>query len=229
MESQKGHSTACEVLLFHSEDIGIQKMLAKVVVQRAMWGLVEKLEKGLHSYQMSRLNGTPPSRYTLLARTATQIPDTNLLLLDEPYLTDDQFEEDEGHGFTTLRRKLKWLLAGGILIACGLKRRELGKGLLFYILQGIDSIYSSKGDNKVSFFPDHDEIAKQVPVIGSASKSLDEMIQSGKSMATRYILREQSPIAGLLARITARVLRKRRWWEDPWPKLFKAAMKIFGL
>ncbi|XP_020252182.1 stAR-related lipid transfer protein 7, mitochondrial-like isoform X1 [Asparagus officinalis] len=56
-----GQSTASEVLVFHFEDMGIQNMLVKIGIQREMWKLINKLEQGLRSYKISRLNRVPSS------------------------------------------------------------------------------------------------------------------------------------------------------------------------
>ncbi|KAL4191835.1 hypothetical protein AMTRI_Chr06g191030 [Amborella trichopoda] len=75
VKSRKGDGqlTASEVLLFHYEDIGIPKELAKIGIGRAMWGLVRKMEAGVQAYQVAQATGASPSRYALMARINTKI------------------------------------------------------------------------------------------------------------------------------------------------------------
>lgn len=47
-------SPACEVVLMHYEDMGIQHDLAKLAVRRGMWGCVQNLERGLCSHKQRR-------------------------------------------------------------------------------------------------------------------------------------------------------------------------------
>jgi hypothetical protein len=47
-------SPACEVVLLHFEDMGIQHDLAKLAVRRGMWGCVLNLERGLCTHKQRR-------------------------------------------------------------------------------------------------------------------------------------------------------------------------------
>ena len=47
-------SPACEVVLLHYEDMGIQHDLAKLAVRRGMWGCVLNLERGLCTHKQRR-------------------------------------------------------------------------------------------------------------------------------------------------------------------------------
>ncbi|ERN07498.1 hypothetical protein AMTR_s00413p00010550 [Amborella trichopoda] len=75
VKSRKGDGqlTASEVLLFHYEDMGIPKELAKIGIGRAMWGLVRKMEAGVQAYQVAQATGASPLRYALMARINTKI------------------------------------------------------------------------------------------------------------------------------------------------------------
>ncbi|XP_039169236.1 uncharacterized protein LOC120293606 [Eucalyptus grandis] len=56
VESRRGDGqlTACEVLLFHHEDMGIPWEIAKLGVRQGMWGAVKKIDPGLRKYQKER-------------------------------------------------------------------------------------------------------------------------------------------------------------------------------
>ncbi|KAL3678673.1 hypothetical protein R1sor_021629 [Riccia sorocarpa] len=134
VESLKGDGqmTACEVLLFHHEDMGIQRDLAKLGIRQGMWGCVKKMQPGLRKYQTLRGQGKPPSNCARMARINTKVPTTyvrNLSLLDPSILeTDDNGVEKEkskgGH--------LRWFILGGALaLACGVDRGAVGKVLVF--------------------------------------------------------------------------------------------------
>ncbi len=45
---------ACEVVLVHYEDVGIQPDLAKLAIRRGMWGCVLNMEKGLCAHKQRR-------------------------------------------------------------------------------------------------------------------------------------------------------------------------------
>ncbi|XVE64487.1 hypothetical protein DITRI_Ditri07aG0104700 [Diplodiscus trichospermus] len=63
VESRRSQLTACEVLLFHHEDMGIPWEIAKLGIRHGMWGTVKKIEPGLRAVKArtspSRLVGAP--------------------------------------------------------------------------------------------------------------------------------------------------------------------------
>lgn len=75
MESSKGDGqlTACEVILFHHEDMGIPREIAKFGIRQGMWGAVKNIERGLRLYQKERASGAPLSRSAVLAQINTKI------------------------------------------------------------------------------------------------------------------------------------------------------------
>lgn len=76
MESRRGTDgqlTASEVLLFHHEDMGIPREIAKLGVRHGMWGTVKKIELGLRAYQKERASLIPLSRPASLAQINTKI------------------------------------------------------------------------------------------------------------------------------------------------------------
>lgn len=75
MESRRGNAqlTACEVLLFHHEDMGIPWEIAKLGIRQGMWGAVKKNGPGLRAYQKERASGATVSRPAVMAQINTKI------------------------------------------------------------------------------------------------------------------------------------------------------------
>ena len=66
-------SPACEVVLLHYEDMGIQHDLAKLAVRRGMWGCVLNLERGLCTHKhrrQERLRARVASRRSLASSSS---------------------------------------------------------------------------------------------------------------------------------------------------------------
>lgn len=127
----KGQMTACEVLLFHHEDMGIPNEIAKLGVRQGMWGAVKKIDPGLRAYQKARLSGSPLSRPAFMAQINTKVNSEFLKLLE---VADDTSEGDsavisekpKGGGIP------KVLLIGGIVVLiCSLDRGLLTKAVFF--------------------------------------------------------------------------------------------------
>ena len=78
VESKRGNGglTACEILLFHHEDMGIPYEIAKFGIRQGMWGCVKKIEPGLRAYQEARAAGEPASKSALMARINTRLATT---------------------------------------------------------------------------------------------------------------------------------------------------------
>ncbi|GER43658.1 polyketide cyclase/dehydrase and lipid transportsuperfamily protein [Striga asiatica] len=49
-----GRPTACQVILFHHEDMGIPREIAKLGIRQGMWGAVKKIDLGLRTYHKHR-------------------------------------------------------------------------------------------------------------------------------------------------------------------------------
>lgn len=133
MESSSGEGqlTACEVLLFHHEDMGIPWEIAKIGVRKEMWGTVKKINTGFRAYQKERASGVPLSRSAFMANVNTKInPDYMRTLGD----VDDSVEIQEG---TSSERPQglnipKLLIIGGaIVFACTLDQCLLTKAVIF--------------------------------------------------------------------------------------------------
>lgn len=127
-----GRPTACEVLLFHYEDMGIPWEIAKLGVRQGMWGAVKKIDPGLRAYQKHRASGAPLSRSATMAQinakvdadaleaqesTSTSAPEATALVLDEK---------------PSRRGISKALVVGGALaLACSIDRGLLTKAVIF--------------------------------------------------------------------------------------------------
>lgn len=136
VESADGQMTACEVLLFHHEEMGIQKDLAKLGVRQGMWGCVKKMDPGVRKYKAERGSTKPLSPSARSAHTMTKVP--HHLLHDSDQLHSKHAEpgtnyeavlgkeEQEHKGY------LKWVILGGaVALACGMDRGAVGKFLIF--------------------------------------------------------------------------------------------------
>ncbi|CAL0321063.1 unnamed protein product [Lupinus luteus] len=128
-----GQLTACEVLLFHYEDMGIPWELAKIGVRRGMWGTVKKLDPGLRLYEKERASGLPLSRSALAANISTKVSEDYLRSLKNT--TSNMLEsenQEDSPGKPVGRNIPKLLVVGGaIALACTLDHGLLTKAVLF--------------------------------------------------------------------------------------------------
>ncbi|KAJ4781401.1 Polyketide cyclase/dehydrase and lipid transport superfamily protein [Rhynchospora pubera] len=131
-----GQKTACEVMLFHYEDMGIPKEIAKLGIRQGMWGCVKRIEPGLRAYQLACL----PSRPDPLSQINTKIKQDyittfeNARYLEEDVMTEGSESEDgESKGKAGPVQKLpKILLIGGAMVlACSLDQGLLTKAVIF--------------------------------------------------------------------------------------------------
>ncbi|KAL3834889.1 hypothetical protein ACJIZ3_009625 [Penstemon smallii] len=130
-----GRMTACEVLLFHHEDMGIPWEIAKLGIRQGMWGAVKKIDPGLRAYQKHRASPEAPlSRSASMAQINTKANFLDSLvestsgcctsLVDFDSTTDKK--KPSGKGIS------KILVVGGtIALACTLDRGLLTKALIF--------------------------------------------------------------------------------------------------
>ncbi|KAK6146529.1 hypothetical protein DH2020_020398 [Rehmannia glutinosa] len=132
-ESRKdGRLTACEVILFHHEDMGIPREIAKLGIRQGMWGAVKKIDPGLRAYQKHRATGAPLSRSAFMAQINTKfnvdslekaLESTSSTSEIEPVVSADK---PSGRGFP------KMLVFGGaIALACTLDQGLLTKAVIF--------------------------------------------------------------------------------------------------
>ncbi|KAJ7531938.1 hypothetical protein O6H91_14G065400 [Diphasiastrum complanatum] len=139
VESLKGNGlTASEVMLFHYEDMGIQKDIAKLGVRQGMWGYVTKLEPGIRKYMEVRKSKQQLSKSALMAQITTQIPD--------PIFVKVGCNWDENEAKISEQKKrsgdpLKWVvLIGAVALACGVEKGGVGKFFLVGIARRFGKI-----------------------------------------------------------------------------------------
>ncbi|XP_019195109.1 PREDICTED: uncharacterized protein LOC109188912 isoform X2 [Ipomoea nil] len=132
-----GEFTACEVILFHHEDMGIPRELIKFGARQGMWGAVKKIERGLRAYQQARASGEPISHCAFMAQTNTKIdPPVHLEGDDEhehssslnTQLLDSPFKKPSPVNIPKIL-----VLSGAVAVACTLDGGLLPKALLFHI------------------------------------------------------------------------------------------------
>lgn len=125
--------TACEVILFHHEDMGIPYEIAKLGIRQGMWGAVKKIEPGLRAYQKHRASDPPLSRSALMAQVNTKVGAQYLKSL-ESSSSDSQkiIESDESSNKPAGRNIPKMLVVGGALaLLCSIDHGLLTKAVLF--------------------------------------------------------------------------------------------------
>lgn len=142
IESAKrdGQLTACEVMLYHHEEMGIQHDLAKLGVRQGMWGCVKKIEPGIRIYQAAQRQ-KPLSKCAMMAHITSKVP-AALLNEHKVMTTSDcstsviQKEKHKWrHGY------LRWMILGGaVALACGVDRGAVGKFLVFGVARRLGRI-----------------------------------------------------------------------------------------
>ncbi|KAI3843580.1 hypothetical protein MKX03_022405 [Papaver bracteatum] len=135
VESKRGNGlTACEVLLFHYEDMGIPWEIAKLGVRQGMWGAVKKIEPGLRAYQKARLSGEPISKCAYMAQINTKVKVNHLKSLENGKKESLEIETmNPSDEKKPLGRNLPKLLfvGGAVVLACSLDRGLLTKAVIF--------------------------------------------------------------------------------------------------
>lgn len=138
---QTGQLTACEVTFLHSEELLIQRDLAKLGVRKAVWPSVRRMEPGLRRYQACRKVSSTLSLSASLAQVFTSVPSS---LFEESSsarvmgLTEGKEEivKQGGHGNAG-----KWVVVGGmVLLACGFGRGPLGKVVVLGVAKGLGKL-----------------------------------------------------------------------------------------
>ncbi|XP_050376806.1 uncharacterized protein LOC126794190 [Argentina anserina] len=134
VESKRGDGqlTACEVLLFHHEDMGIPWEIAKLGVRQGMWGAVKKIEPGLRLYQKERAAKAPLSRCAKMAQINTKVSADYLRLVENSSKDSMEVENSDPPEKPVGRNIPKALVVGGaIVLACSLDRGLLTKAVIF--------------------------------------------------------------------------------------------------
>lgn len=142
VESRRdGQLTACEVVLFHHEDMGIPWEIAKLGVRQGMWGAVKKIDPALRAYQKQRaLNGAEVPHCAFMAQTCTKVSADYLKMLESRSNLSEIETRDSSE--KPLRRSIpKVLVVGGaIALACTLDRGLLTKAVIFGVARRFANI-----------------------------------------------------------------------------------------
>ncbi|KAG6407699.1 hypothetical protein SASPL_130696 [Salvia splendens] len=127
-----GRSAACEVLLFHYEDMGIPWEIAKLGVRQGMWGAVKKIDPGLRAYQKHRASGAPLSRSATMAQINAKV-DMDALEAQESTSTSASeataLVSDEKRSRRGISKAL--VVGGALALACSIDRGLLTKAVIF--------------------------------------------------------------------------------------------------
>ncbi|KAK3155898.1 hypothetical protein QOZ80_2AG0100050 [Eleusine coracana subsp. coracana] len=131
VESRRGNSgmTACEILLFHHEDMGIPYEIAKLGIRQGMWGCVKRIEPGLRAYQKVRAAGEPSSPSAMMAQINTKVGDNFIRSLESNSGESEIVEAEEKPTRNHVARYL--VLGGAVALACTLDQGLLTKALIF--------------------------------------------------------------------------------------------------
>lgn len=137
VESRKGDGqmNACEVLLFHHEDMGIPWEIAKLGVRQGMWGAVKKIDRGLRWYQKHMGSGAPLTHCARMAHINTKVSTDRLKYLTNAANNSQEietFEEIVSDEKPSGKNVPKLLVVGGaIALACTIDRGLLTKAVIF--------------------------------------------------------------------------------------------------
>ncbi|KAI4368016.1 hypothetical protein MLD38_016629 [Melastoma candidum] len=144
VESSRGNGqlTACEVLLFHHEDMGIPWEIAKLGVRQGMWGAVKKIEPGLRAYQKERASGSPISRCAFMAQVNTKFSADYLRSLENNTSCSSKAEQQDSSKKQSRRNNIpKFLIIGGaVVLACTLDRGLVTKAIIFGVARKFSRI-----------------------------------------------------------------------------------------
>lgn len=124
--------TACEVLLFHHENMGIPWELVKLGIRQGMWGCVKRIEPGLRAYQVARSAGEPISECAAMAHVNTKFNADELNAEGNTVSSssiDNAEVEKPKHWANNIRKAL--MVGGAIALACTFDRGLLTKTLIF--------------------------------------------------------------------------------------------------
>ncbi|KAE9604065.1 putative START-like domain-containing protein [Lupinus albus] len=144
----KGQMTACEVLLFHHEDMGIPWEIAKLGVRKGMWGTVLKIEPGLRAYQEARAAGAQLSRPAIMAQVNTKI---NPKYLQSIGTTENSRETESvitGEKPQRVNVSKILVIGGAIALACSLDKGLVTKYVIFGVARRFTNIGKAQLQNQ---------------------------------------------------------------------------------
>ncbi|KAH9322076.1 hypothetical protein KI387_016715, partial [Taxus chinensis] len=149
VESRKGDGrlSACEVVLFHHEDMGIPWEIAKLGVRQGMWGAVKTIERGVSAYKLER-SGAPPSRSAFMARINSKVPadlsrTLGLSSKDAQDIMLSSNETNDARDISKTRQGNGWkfvIIGGAMALACGLDRGIVSKAIIFGVARRLGNI-----------------------------------------------------------------------------------------
>ncbi|XP_022867897.1 uncharacterized protein LOC111387559 isoform X1 [Olea europaea var. sylvestris] len=141
VESKRdGQLTACEVLLFHHEDMGIPWEIAKLGIRQGMWGAVKKIDPALRAYQKHIASGASLSHCASMAQINTKVSLDTLDSLGSTS-TSSEVEALDSESKPSGRNIPKFLIVGGaIVLACSLDRGLLTKAVIFGVARRFANI-----------------------------------------------------------------------------------------
>ncbi|KAK8685104.1 hypothetical protein V6N13_041113 [Hibiscus sabdariffa] len=136
VESRKGDGqlSACEVLLFHHENMGIPWEIAKLGVKLGMWGTVRRIDPGLREYQKERASGAPLSHCASMAHHInTEVTMDYLISLESQDNDSSELETNNSLEKPSGKNNIPKLVVvgGAIAVACILDRGLLTKAVIF--------------------------------------------------------------------------------------------------
>lgn len=137
VESKKnnGQLTACEVILFHHEDMGIPWEIAKFGVRQGMWGTVRKIEHGFRAYQKGRASGEPISHHAFMAQINSKIDPDYIKALENGEVSSETEVvcSPENHHPEGVNIPKLLVIGGAVVLACSVDRGLLTKTVIFSI------------------------------------------------------------------------------------------------
>lgn len=124
----------------HSEDMLIQRDLAKLGVRRGIWPLVKKMEPGLRKYQAHRKSSSILSFSASMAQLATSVPASYFEESDTSTVT----AQTEGKEETVKQGHVnswKWVVIGGVVVlVCGFNRGAVGRVVVFGVAKRLSRL-----------------------------------------------------------------------------------------
>ncbi|XP_057463806.1 uncharacterized protein LOC130753638 [Actinidia eriantha] len=137
----EGQLTACEVFLFHHEEMGIPWEIAKLGVRQGMWRAFKKIDSGLCAYRRERESRAPLSQCALMAQINTKVIADYLSTLESTSSSSSDIETADSSEKSSKRNIPKVLVVGGaIALACGLDRGLLTKAVIFGVARRFTKI-----------------------------------------------------------------------------------------
>lgn len=127
--------SACEVLLFHHEDMGIPWEVAKLGVRQGMWGAVKKIDRGLRWYQKHMDSGASLTHCACMAHINSKVSSERMKYFEnasndsQENETCEQIVNDEKPSGKNAQKLL--VVGGAIALACTIDRGLLTKAVIF--------------------------------------------------------------------------------------------------